>query len=242
MSYKPSDLQPVYDPARGWAHFVLYTEPAHGFASAGLNGMVSIEQESPYVREWLSRLQPCKPNTLHTTLVSSEKIPELFHACVRDDKDSPSAVGGSGCVCHQTFIDQEFGLSVVARHYRTVGGNIETWTHLTFAPLDLRPGDDFHRLIIDQTGPFWTRTKNGLLSLLPETRAGGYGTGYGGGGPTELARYITRLIASDGKDTAARGGRYDTDPDPQIARWVSSEAATRTQELTLKDLKALQHG
>lgn len=80
------------------------------------------------------------------------------------------------------------------------------------------------------------------MSLLPETRAGGYGTGYGGGGPTELAQYITRVIASDGEDTAAKGGRYDDRPDPQILKWVSSEAATRTQELTLKDLKAIQRG
>ncbi|MEU7665246.1 hypothetical protein AB0B60_43315 [Streptomyces lincolnensis] len=49
MTSQPIDLQPVYDPARGWAHFVLYTEPDRGFASAGLNGTVSIERESPYV-------------------------------------------------------------------------------------------------------------------------------------------------------------------------------------------------
>ncbi|MEV0227841.1 hypothetical protein [Streptomyces sp. NPDC050704] len=149
--------------------------------SAGLNGTVSIERESRYVREWLSRLQPCKPNALHTTLVAAEKILDLFHPCVRDDTDSPAAVSGSGCLCHQTFIDQEFSLPVVARHYRTVSGTIEKWTRLTYTPLDLRPDDEFHRLIIDQTGPFWIRTRDGLLSLLPETRAGGYGTGYGGG-------------------------------------------------------------
>ncbi|GKQ36394.1 hypothetical protein ALMP_29370 [Streptomyces sp. A012304] len=50
LTSQPIDLQPVYDPARGWAHFVLCTEPDRGFASAGLNGTVSIERESPYVR------------------------------------------------------------------------------------------------------------------------------------------------------------------------------------------------
>jgi len=63
---------------------------------------------------------------------------------VWDDADSPAAASGSGCLCHQTFMDQEFGLPVVARHYRTVGGNIEKWTRRTYTPLDLRPDDEFY--------------------------------------------------------------------------------------------------
>ncbi|WP_328760518.1 hypothetical protein [Streptomyces sp. NBC_00271] len=244
MSYQPRDLQPVYDPAAGYTHFVLYTEPKYGTVGAAWNGTVSIERESPYVQEWLGRLQPCEPNTLHTTLVESDKIASLFHPGVDDDKDSPSAVGGSGCLCFKSFMDPEFGLPVVAHHYRTVGGNIDQWTYKAYAPLDLRPDDEFYRLIIDRTGCFWIRTRDGLLSLLPEENGRGYGTGYGGGGPTELAQYITRLLDSGGEDTAAAGDgrRHDDQPDPNILAWVSSKDATRTQELTFKELAAIQRG
>ncbi|MFE2431908.1 hypothetical protein ACFXJ5_34940 [Streptomyces sp. NPDC059373] len=120
--------------------------------------------------------------------MTADKIPSLFHACVKDDTYSPSAVGGSGCVCYRTFMDPEFALTVVAHHHRTVSGNVDRWTYNTYAPLDLRPNDEFARLIIDRAGPFWVRTANGLLSFLPEEQARGYNIGYGGGGPAELAR------------------------------------------------------
>ncbi|MGW4784971.1 hypothetical protein [Streptomyces sp. NPDC004230] len=242
MSYKPRDLQPVYDPNKGWAHFVLYTEPSLGIASAALNATASIEHASPYIQEWLDRLQPIEPNALHTTLVPAHKIPNLFHPCVYDDKDSPSAVGRSGCVCYRTFMDPEFGLPVVAHHYRTVGGNIEKWTHYAYTPLDLRPNDTFARLIIDARHLFWIRTTDGVLSLLPEEEGRGYGTGYGGGGPTELARYITKLLETDAESTAAGALRYMERPDPKVLAWVSSEEATRRQELTLEDLRRIQRG
>ncbi|MER5698408.1 hypothetical protein ACWDBO_45170 [Streptomyces mirabilis] len=90
---------------------------------------MSIERESPYVQEWLGRLQPCEPNTLYTTLVESDKIASVFHPCADDDKDSPSAVGRSGGPCFKSFTDPDFGLPVVAHHYRTVGGNIDQWTY-----------------------------------------------------------------------------------------------------------------
>lgn len=242
MSYRPRDLNLAYEPAKGWAHFVLYTEPRHGVAYGALNGTASIEQVTPYVREWLGRLQRCEPNALHTTLVPADKIPDLFHPCVYDDKDSPSAVGGSGCVCHQTFLDPEFGLPVVAEHYRTVSGNIDSWKYLTYTPLDLRPQDSFASLALagDQ---FWARTTGGLLVLLPEEHGHGYGVGYSGGGPYELAGYISRLVESGGKDTAADSLRRSSDaPDPRILAWVSSQAAKRPQELTLEGLKRIQQG
>ncbi|WP_240677106.1 hypothetical protein [Actinacidiphila soli] len=242
MSYKQRDLKVTYEPHKGWAHFVLYTEPEHGIAAGGLNATASFERQTPYVREWLGRLQRCEPNALHATLVENRKIPDLFHPCVYDDKDSPSAVGGSGCVCYQTSYDPEFGLPVVEHHYRTVGGNIENWTYFTYAPLDLRPDDTFASLIIDQRHLFWVRTADGVLSLLPEENGRGYGVGYGGGGPAELAQYIQKLIDSNGQDTAAGASRYDDSADPQIHAWVSSEAATGSQELTLDDLKRIQRG
>lgn len=60
-----------------------------------------------------------------------------------------------------------------------------------------------------------SRLLNGLLSLLPEEKGRAYGSGYGGGDPSELARYITRLLDSGGEDTAAGGNRrHDDRPDP----------------------------
>ena len=97
----------------------------------------------------------------------------------------PSAVAGSGCLCFKSSMDHQFGLPVVAPHYRTVGGNMDCWTYKTYVPLDLRPDDEFSLLIIDRTGLFWIRTRDGLLSLLPEENGRGYGTGYGRG-PTSL--------------------------------------------------------
>ncbi|WP_031072042.1 hypothetical protein [Streptomyces sp. NRRL WC-3742] len=243
MSYKQPDLQVTYEPSKGWAHFVLYTEPQHGLTSAGLNGTVSIERQTRYVKEWLGRLQRCDPNPLHTTLVGNSDIPALFHPCVYDDKDSPSAVGGDGCVCYQTSYDPEFGLPVVAHHYRTVTGNIEKWTYSTYAPVDLRPNDTFASLIIDQGAYFWVRTASGLLSLLPESRkAGGYSIGYGGGGPTNLAWYIQQLIESNGGNTAAGALRGTGMPDARLREWVSSEESMQTRELTLDDLRRIQRG
>ncbi|WP_327425712.1 hypothetical protein OG612_42430 (plasmid) [Streptomyces sp. NBC_01527] len=240
MSYEHRDLNLIYEPDKSWAHFVLYTEPNLGVTSAALNGTVSIESETPHVREWVDRLQPCEPNPLHTTLVPNRKILDLFQPCVHDDKDSPSAVGGSGCVCYQTFSDPEFGLPVVADHYRTRSGNTETWKYHTYAPLDLRTDDTFASLILEP-GRFWIRTAAGLLSLLPEEDGRGYGVGYGGGGPHELARYIDQLIDSDGRTTSAAGLRpRDSRPDPQVLAWVSSKEATGHHELSLDDLKKIR--
>ncbi len=120
----------------------------------------------------------------------------------------------------------------MTHHYRTVSGNIESRKYLTYTPLNMRFGDAFAALIIGQAGHLWIRTAAGLLSFLLEEN----GHGYGGGGPTEFARYVSRLIASGGQDTAAGSGRYDR-PDPQILAWASSEKAKRPQELTLQVLR-----
>ncbi|MFJ9461619.1 hypothetical protein ACIRST_41930 [Kitasatospora sp. NPDC101447] len=222
----------------GWQHFVLYTEPGMGAAMSGLNGTVSVERDSRYTQEWLRRLVPCEPNPLHTLLVGNDTIPKLFHPCVYTDPESPSAVGGSGCVCYQTFYDPEYGLPVVADHYRTVSGNIETWTRTTYAPYALREEDSFASFIIDGGDLFWLRTRAGILSLLPESRSG-YGIGYGGGGPTQLASYIQQLLDTDGQNTTAQSGWGNADK--QILDWARDPANKNlTQELTLQDLRRIQ--
>ena len=233
-AYAHSELN-LTDP-RGYTHFVLYTEPDRGAAMGGLNATASIERMTRYAQEWRDRLERCEPNPLHTTLVGNHEIPKLFHPCVYEDKDSPSAIAGDGCTCSQTWMDLEFGLPVVARHFRTVTGNIERWTYRTYTPLDFRPRDTFGSLIIDGGLLFWARTADGVLTLLPQESGRGYGVGYGGGGPHELAQYIQKLIDTDGQDTAANASRYDDRVDPQILAWVSSKDADRTHELTLEDL------
>ncbi|WP_223190759.1 hypothetical protein [Streptomyces sp. TRM68416] len=231
----------MYTPTSGYAHFALNSEPKYGIAGGHVERR-GVRRAGVAVRDGVAGQDParCAPNTLHTTLVESDKIASLFHACVDDDKDSPAAVGGSGCLCFKSFMDPEFGLPVVADHYRTVGGNIDQWTYKAYAPRDLRPDGEFYRLIIDRrSGMFWIRTRDGLLSILPEEN----GRGYGGGGPSELARYITALLASGGEKTAAAGDRRHNDqPDAKVFAWVRSEAAARTQELSYEDLAAIQNG
>ncbi|MEV5704867.1 hypothetical protein [Actinoallomurus sp. NPDC052274] len=240
MTYTRGDLN-LTDPDRGYVHFVLYAEPDKGAVSA-INASISVEKRTPLAREWFDRLERIEPNALHTTLVSPGDISKLFHACVYEDKDSPAAVGGSGCTCFQTFYDPEFRLPVIGNHFRTVSGNIETWTYNTYAPLDLRPNDRFGSLIIDYRSSgstdFWIRTTDGLLSFLPEQEGHGYGIGYGGGGPGALAQYVQQLIASDGQDTAAINNR-SSQVDDRISSWAYSATNARSQELTLPDLRRI---
>ncbi|MGW1902246.1 hypothetical protein ACWCQB_33790 [Streptomyces hirsutus] len=202
---------------------------------------MSIERESPHVEEWLGRLVRCEPNALHCTLVEPQKIPALFHSCVEEDKDSPSAISGSGCVCRRTFYDPEFGPSVVGRHFKHVGtGGTDKWTYQTYAPLDLRPDDTFHRFIVSR-GLFWARTEKSLLSILPQKNALGYNIGYNGGGPHALAAYLTQVADSDGQNTAA--GTPHEAAHPALVAWTQSSAADRgTNELTVQDIKAMQRG
>lgn len=241
MSYQHRDLTVTYEPANGWSHFVLYTEPASGIVGAALNAEIRVESYTRYVGEWAGRLQRCAPNPLHTALVENRRIPDLFHPCAEDDKNSPVAFNdGAGCFCYRTLLDPEFGLPVVAEHHRTDDRSAQDWTYQTWAPLELRPQDTFASLIVDRGQYFWIRTTEGLLSFLPQGSSRSYSVGYSGGGPAELALYIDRLIDSDGRDTAVRPAPRDYDTHPDVDAWTSSEAAARTRELTLDDLRALR--
>ncbi|MDT0485350.1 hypothetical protein [Streptomyces doebereineriae] len=241
MTYEPVDLN-LTDPTKGYLNFVLYTEARLGIASTSLNADVSIaarQAQTPHFEEWLSRLVRCEPNAMHCTLVEPTKIPALFRPCVEEDKDSPSVVRGSGCVCRRTFYDPEFGLPVVGAHFKHAGaGGTDQWSYNTYAPLDLRPGDTFDRFLVSG-GLFWARTEKGLLSILPQRNGLGYNIGYNGGGPHALAAYLTQVAVTDGQNTAA-GAAYEK-AHPAIVAWTQSSAEDRgTNTLTLSDLKAMQ--
>jgi hypothetical protein len=232
------DLHLTHSPSRGYWHFVLCIEPAVGPFSA-INASVIIEDSaSRYAAEWIGRLTQCDPDALHVARVGKDDAPRLWHPCVYEDPDSPSAVARDGCVCWQTFRDPLTWLPVAANHYRTVSGNIETWRRYTYAPIALPDGERLSRLIIDsEGGTFWVRSARGDLYILPQKQGAGYGVGYGGGGPVELARMIEKIVESDGYDVAA--GTPRGMPSKRVLSWVSSKAADRTQELTLDQLQTL---
>ena len=243
MTFATPDLN-LADPTKDYLQFVLYTEPRLGIVSASLNAELPIEAVqtvTPHAQEWLGRLVRCEPNAMHCTLVEATRIPALFHPCVEEDKASLSAIDGSGCVCRRTFYDPEFGLPVVGEHFKHRGGaGDDQWSYQTYAPLALRPKDTFHSFIVGRS-LFWARTREGVLSILPQRHALGYNIGYSGGGPHALAAYLTQLAETDGTDTAA-GTPYDR-AHPAILDWAQSKAADRgTNELTLRDLKAMIHG
>ncbi|MEU5108439.1 hypothetical protein AB0H07_40325 [Streptomyces sp. NPDC021354] len=240
MTFEPVDLN-LTDPEKGYLHFVLYTEARLGIASSSLNAELDIEASqtvTPHFQEWLSRLVRCEPNAMHCTLVEPTKIPSLFHPCVTEDKDSPAAISGSGCVCRRAFYDPEFGLPVVGEHFKHVGtGGTDQWSYKTYAPLELRPDDIFDRFFTGR-GLFWARTDKGLLSILPQKNAHGYNIGYSGGGPHALAAYLTQVADTDGGNTTA-GAPYEK-AHPAIVAWTQSSAADRgTNELSLSDLQAM---
>ena len=239
MTYEHSrDLQLVWDPSVGYWHFVLYIEPGIGPGS-GLNaGKIIESSNSRYAAEWINRLRPCEPDALHVALVGKTDAPNLWHACVYDDRDSPAAIARDGCVCWQTFHDPVTWLPVAAHHYRTVSGNHENWRHYTYAPLALPGKERFDQLIIDgEAHTIWVRTDQGNLHFLPEARGAGYSVGYGGGGPIELARMIEKIAGSDGYEVVA--GTPRGMPNEKVVAWVSSKEADRTQELGLDQLKRL---
>ncbi|WP_435598383.1 hypothetical protein [Streptomyces anulatus] len=240
MTYEPRDLN-LTDPEKGYLHFVLYTEARRGHASSSLNARVEIDASqavTPRFQEWHGRLEPCEPNAMHCSLVVPAQIPSLFHPCVAEDKDSPSAIAGSGCTCRQTFYDPDFGLPVIAEHFKHAGtGGTDRWSYTTYAPLELRPDDTFSSFITGR-GLFWARTAKGLLSILPQQHGLGYNLGYSGGGPHALAAYLTQLARNEGGPTPA-GTRYE-DAHPAIVAWTQSTAAERgTNELSLSDLQSM---
>ncbi|WNI20002.1 hypothetical protein [Actinacidiphila sp. ITFR-21] len=221
------------DPGKGYAHFVLYTEPRLNVAGAAWNATINIELDSPYVQEWVDRLQRCEPNALHTTFVMNREIPRLFHPCVDEDKTSPAANGGN-CHCFRTWTDPEYGLPVVGRHSRSAGQ--DRWIYMTYAPLALRPDDVVYSVVADRGDVFWARTTGGVLAVLPMLESSGYGAGprSGTGGASTFGAYLQQLVDSEGRDTAAKG--RDTSS-RQLVNWVRSDAAHR-QELVLRDLAA----
>ncbi|MFD3651619.1 hypothetical protein ACFWVT_08000 [Streptomyces cyaneofuscatus] len=107
MPYEARDLN-LTDPTKGYLNFVLCTEPQRGAVTSSLNAVLDIDAQqtgTPHFQEWVGRLVRCEPNAMHCTLVEPKKIPALFHPCVTEDKDSPSAIGGSGCLCRRAFYD-----------------------------------------------------------------------------------------------------------------------------------------
>lgn len=242
MTYQHGgDLHLTYSPGRGYSHFVLYIEPP-AVAGSAINASQRFRASaSPYAAEWLKRLDRCAPDALHVSLLGSDDAPKLWHPCVYEDSESPSAVAGDGCVCWQTYRDPVTWLPVAASHFRTVGGDIEHWEYLTYAPLSIPDGERLSALIIDcESGMFWVRTDHGILHILPQKQGAGYGVGYGGGGPHELAGLIEKVVRSDGCDAAA--GTPHEPRNRKVLAWVSSEAADHTQELTLDQLKLLHRG
>ena len=247
MTYQPRHgLQLVYTPG-GSQHFVLYSEPPGLGPGIAFNGGKILlvdktvdgraaKDTSPYVREWVHRLEPCDPDALHVALVGSKDAAALWQPCVYEDPQSPVTIAGDGCVCWQTFHDPVTWMPVAANHFRTVSGNHENWRYYTCSPLGFPEGERLATLIIESS-EVWMRTENGVLHFLPEAQGAGYGSGYGGGGPTELARMIEKIVQQDGYDITP--GTPSGMPNRKVLAWVSSPAAKNRQELSLDQLKLL---
>ncbi|MET7729268.1 hypothetical protein ABZT44_52795, partial [Streptomyces mirabilis] len=100
------------------------------------------------------------------------------------------------------------GLAGIA--FSSIGGRA------AYAPLDLRPDDTFSRFLVGR-GLFWARMEKGFLSILPQRNALGYDIGYNGGGPHALTAYLTQVVGTDGRNTAA-GATYEQ-AHPAIPAW-----------------------
>ncbi|MET8751373.1 hypothetical protein ABZW32_14930 [Streptomyces sp. NPDC004667] len=229
----------VYDPRKGWLRLEVYVEPENGIAMFMRNGHVSARKDdSPLTNEWISRLNDAKVTALHVLLVTEDKIGDLFHPCVYDDKNSPSAVIGSGCLCKKALTDPLTGLPVVREHYRTVSGNIETWTYRSITGRGLPPASKAVSIIIDRH-QFWLRDDDGTLQFLPRTDNSGYGIGYAGGGPYTLCQMIEQLVESDG--ATAVPPLHRPKPNAALAAWARDKTIDHQGEYTLADLRALIH-
>jgi hypothetical protein len=246
MAYQPPshDLQFASAPDRG-QHFVLYSLPPggpgivlHGGQAVAVNKVAdgqAATDASPYVQEWVERLEPCDPDALHVVMAGSKHAPALWQPCAYDDPRSPVAVAGTGCLCWQSLRDPVTWLPVAARHYRTVSGNHENWTYHTLTPLEFPAGERLATLIID-SDQIWMRNQDGVLNFLPEAQDAGYSTGYSGSGPAELALMIEKIVRQDGYDiTPGTSGSADR----KVLAWTSSPVAKTRQELSLDQLKLL---
>lgn len=227
-----------YTPSSGFVHLTMYLEP--GIVTSGLCATQRIEEEnySPYFDEWKARLEPAEPNAIHVSFLRSSEAPRLWEECGLVDPSSPSAVAPDGCVCIRPLVDPLTLMPVVAEHYRTVTGRIDTWTHVTYSPVELPPEERLSILVIDrESGAFWVRTERGDLHFLPEKVGRGYNVGYHGGGPGELSRMIVKMVNSDGYQIAA--GTSSDDRNELVDDWACSKEADATMELTLDDLQSL---
>jgi hypothetical protein len=214
---------------------VLYSETPTLWGSA-LNATQQLRKPSRYTEEWIGRLQDTGPTPLHLALVSNNDAPRLWHPCVFDDPESPSAIAGDGCLCPTTLYDPLTWMPVVKEHYRTVSGNIDEWTYWTFSPLSLPEGQVLERLIIDQdAGVMWLRNDRGELHFPPEKTGEGYSVGYGGGGPGKFAAMIEKIVASDGRDVTPDTSRVTANR--HLNEWTSSPVSDRTRELSLAQLR-----
>lgn len=241
MAYQHDrDLHLTYEHDRGYWHFVLYVEPPADAGTAINAGKSFDAATSRYAKEWLGRLDSCDPDALHVAIVGSKDARSLWDSCVYDDPSSPSAIAGDGCVCWRPLRDPVTWLPVAAHHFRTVAGNIENWTHHTFAPLQLPVNERLSTLILDHdAGMEWLRTEDGSLHILPERSGRGYSSGYSGGGPAALSEMIEQIAESDGYDVSATEPPHSKAMNEKIFAWVSSKSAGHTQELTLAQLKTL---
>lgn len=228
-----------YTPSSGYVHLAMYLEP--GIVTSGLCATQRIEDDrarSVYVEEWKARLQSADPNAIHVSFLVSSEAPRLWQECVVDDPDSPAAVGPGGCSCVKALTDPLTLMPVVAEHRRSVTGRFDSWTHVTYSPVELPPDERLSALIIDrESGVFWVRTEKGNLYFLPEQTGRGFNVGYQGGGPAELGRMIVKIVNSDGYDIAA--GTSDSHNSHPVDDWACSKGADMTRELTLREMKDL---
>ncbi len=114
------------------------------------------------------------------------------------------------------------GLAGIA--FSSIGGRV------AYAPLDLRPDDTFSRFLVGR-GLFWARMEKGFLSILPQRNALGYDIGYNGGGPHALTAYLTQVVGTDGRKTAA-GATYEqgtprSPPGDRAARRTAARTSRR---------------
>jgi hypothetical protein len=244
VAYKSSrEVHLKHDRRRGYWNFILYLK--NGVVTAGFNGSQMIEKPvsphermSSYATEWLNSLVRCEPDALHVAITGPKNAARLWHPCYFDDPESPAALE-DGCLCWQSLRDPATQMPVAAEHFRTVTGNIEHWHYYTFAPLELPDDERLASVIVDREARvFWIRTTSGALYLFPEERGRGYEIGYGGGGPGELARFITKIVRSDGYDLSA-GTTNEEHYNELVDDWACSSASNYTQELTLEQLRSL---
>ncbi|GIF90654.1 hypothetical protein [Catellatospora chokoriensis] len=239
MTYRPDrDLHLTFAPKRGYWNFVLYLE--QGWPMSALHASQRLTgSRSVYASEWLARLVRTEPTPMHVMLAGPGDGGKLWDPCVYEDPNSRSAVGEDGCVCWRTSVDPVTMLPVVAEHTLMGGGEPEQWEHFTYTLLELPEGERLDTLIIDNPAlQCWVRTTAGSLHFMPEAMGRGYGWGYGGTGPAELASLIEQIVESNGMVVAPAGLRRPARD--RIASWArDEERKAGVQEFSLHQLRTL---